>query len=104
MANNSTYEERIEAAIADLESQDIPRYRPTAKKYSVQHSTLRRRFLGLQTSRAIADSESRKRLTNVQEDVLIGHINDLSERGLPPIPQMVYNIAEEIIQGKLRKN
>jgi Tc5 transposase-like DNA-binding protein len=104
MAHNSTYEARIEAAISDLESQDAPKYRPTAKKYFLSHTTLRRRYLGVQLSRAAADSEYRQRLTTVQEEVLIKHINDFSDRGLPPTTQIVKNLAEEIIHDTVGKN
>src|SRR5580700_8285912 len=98
MAHNSAFEARIEAAIADLESQDVPKYRPTANKYFLNHTTLRRRYLGIQLSRAAAGSEYRQRLTIVQEEVLIKHINDLTDRSLPPITQIVKNLAEEIIR------
>jgi hypothetical protein len=36
--------------------------------------------------------------------VLIKHINELSDRGLPPTPQIVKNLAEEIIHAELGKN
>jgi Tc5 transposase-like DNA-binding protein len=35
----------------------------------------------------------------VQEEVLIKHINDLTDRNLPPTTQIVKNLAEEIIGG-----
>ena len=104
MAPNSTHNTHIEEAIADLESQDVPQYRPTAIKYSLNHTTLWQWYLGIQLSRAAADSEFRQRLTNVQEEVLIKHINDFTNRGLPPTTQIVKNLAEEIIQGKVGKN
>jgi hypothetical protein len=104
MAHNSTFEARIEAAIDDLESQDVPLYRPTARKYNLTHTTLRQRYLGIQLSRPAADSECRQRLTKVQEEVLIKHINDFPDRGLPPTTQIVKNLAEEIIHGTVGKN
>jgi Tc5 transposase DNA-binding domain len=104
MAHNSTYEARIEAAIDDLESQDVPKYRPTANKYNINHTTLRRRYLGIQLSRATANSEFRQRLTIAQEDVLIKHINDFTDRGLPPTVQIVKNLAEEILHDTVGKN
>jgi hypothetical protein len=104
MAYNATYEARIEAAIDDLESQDVPKYRPTANKYNINYTTLRRRYLGLQLSRVAADSEFRQRLTNTQEEVLIKHINEFTDRGLPPTSQIVKNLAEEILHDKVGKN
>jgi hypothetical protein len=58
----------------------------------------------VQLSRADADSEYRQRLTTVQEEVLIKHINDFSDRGLPPTTQIVKNLAEEIIHDTVGKN
>lgn len=42
MSNN----DRIQAALADLESQGVPNYSTTAKKYGVVRTTLMRRFIG----------------------------------------------------------
>jgi Tc5 transposase DNA-binding domain len=94
----------IELAIADLRAQDKPNYRATAKKYALDNNTLRRRFLGLQLSPAASASLHRQRLLIVQEKALIDQINRLTDRGLPPTSQMVRNLAEEMIQGKVGKN
>jgi Tc5 transposase DNA-binding domain len=104
MAHNSTYEARIRAAIDDLESQDVPKYRPTATEYNINHTTLRRRYLGIQLSKAAANLEFRQRLTIAQEDVLIKHINEFTDRGLPPTAQIVKNLAEEILHDTVGKN
>lgn len=94
----------LELAIADLESQDKPSYRATAKKYGVSDVTLRRRFLGTQTSPATASSLYRQRLSAAQETALVAQINRLTDRGIPPTSQMVKNMAEEMIQDTLGKN
>ena len=104
MAPNSTHDTRIEEAIADLESQDVPQYKLTAIKYSLNYTTLWQWYLGIQLSRASADSEFRQWLTNVQEEVIIKHINDFTNHGLSPTTQIVKNLVEEIIQGKVGKN
>ena len=104
MAPKTDYETRMAVALAALKSQKLPLYRCTARIHFVNHTTLRRRFLGLQLSRAEAVSETHKQLTNVQENVLVQHINDLFKRGIFPTTQIVKNLAEEIIQDKLRKN
>jgi Tc5 transposase-like DNA-binding protein len=36
--------------------------------------------------------------------VLIKHINDFSDRGLPPTTQIVKNLAEEILHDTVGKN
>lgn len=102
--DNSSHNDRMEQAIADLKSQDTPNYRATAKKYDVNHTTLRRRHLGEQGTRQAAVSEHRQRLTLAQEEVLVGHINKLTDRGIPPTPAIVRNLAEEIIQDRVGKN
>ena len=95
---------RIEAAIADLESQDRRNIAATAKKWEVARETLSKRFRGETSSNQDANSYARRQLTDVQEKTLIQHINKLSNRGLPPTPQIVKNLAEEIARVKLGKN
>jgi hypothetical protein len=94
----------MELAIADLQSQEKPNYRATAKKHRVNNVTLRHRFLGEQLSPTAAASLYRQRLSAVQEVALIDQINRLTDRGLPPTSQMVRNMAEEMIQSKVGKN
>jgi hypothetical protein len=94
-------EMQIALAIADLSEQDKPNYSATAKKYPpVDRQTIKRRFLGEQTSRVQANSEIRQCLTLVQEEVLISQINILTARSIPPTSQIVKNLAEEIISSK----
>ncbi|KAL5316020.1 hypothetical protein ACEPPN_016894 [Leptodophora sp. 'Broadleaf-Isolate-01'] len=49
-------------------------------------------------------SESIQCLTDEQEEVLIKHINRMTERGMPPTSQIVKNLAEEIIGKPVGKN
>ena len=100
----STYDARLELAIADLAKQDKPNYMATAKKHEVARTTLRKRFLGERVSIHAAASKYRQRLTFVQEETLIKHINSLTDRGLPPTSRIVRNLAEEIIGGPVGKN
>ena len=102
--DNSTTERRIELAIADLESQEVPNYSATAKVYNIERTTLQRRYNSQTVSQKAAMSECRQRLTNSQEEVLIGHINKLTDRGLPPTSQIVRNLAEEIAGSSVGKN
>jgi Tc5 transposase DNA-binding domain len=82
----------------------VPIYRPIARKYSVDHTTLSRRFKGEQVSRAIASSDIRQRLSREQEETFIRYINKLSDKGLLPTSHIVKNLAEEIIKDKVGKN
>jgi hypothetical protein len=95
---------RIAAAIADLESQDRPNIAATAKKWQVARETLSKRFRGETGTIEDANSNSRQQLTTTQEESLIEYINKLSDRGFPPTPQILKNIAEGIAKSKLGKN
>src|SRR3954466_591543 len=92
----STHNAPIDLALADLASQVKPNYSATAKKWQVERTTLAKRYKWQTVSRAIANSEGRQRLTIQQEEVLIGQINRLTDRGIPPTSQIVRNLAEEI--------
>ncbi|KAM4067688.1 Tc5 transposase DNA-binding domain-containing protein [Hirsutella rhossiliensis] len=95
---------RIAEAIIELQSQDRPKYAETARRYNIDKSTLWRRFKGKTASNHDANSYSRQKLTSAQEEILIGHVNKLTDRGIPPTPQMLKNIAEEIAGTELGVN
>jgi hypothetical protein len=80
------HEARIQAAITDLESQDRVNYTAITKKWKIDRSTLSRRHRGVTGPNKDATSYARKQLTDAQEDILIRHINKLSDQGLPPTP------------------
>jgi hypothetical protein len=84
--DNISHKDRIELAIADLESQVSLNYIKTAKKWNVNRSTLSRRHRGLTGSQDDHHSYVLKALTDMQEDVLVRYINELSARGLSLIP------------------
>ena len=95
-------EEAIQKAIADLEAQEVPNYRATARKYGIYHTTLLRRFKHLTVSRKTAVSlYSKRHLTDAQEEVLLRQINILADRGMPPTPQILRNIVEESIKDEI---
>ncbi|THC92492.1 hypothetical protein EYZ11_008030 [Aspergillus tanneri] len=94
----------IAKAILELQSQERPKYAETVRKYNIDKSTLWRRFKGKTASIQDANSYSRQKLTSSQEKVLIEHVNKLSNRGIPPTPQMLKNIAEEIAGTTLGVN
>src|SRR5258708_1749969 len=99
--NSMDHNARIEAAIADLESQDRQNIAAIAKKWGVARETLSKRFRGKTVSNQEANSYARRQLTETQEKTLIQYINKLSNRGLPLTPQIVKNLAEEITHIKL---
>jgi AraC-like DNA-binding protein len=95
------HDARIQAAIADLESQERPNVASTARKHNVARRTLAHRFKGETGPNREATSYSRKQLTDTQEETLIAYVNKLNDRGFPPTPQILKNIAESIAHTTL---
>ena len=100
----STHNARINLAVADLHQQEKPNFKATARKHAVNSTTLKRRYQGRQLSKQAASSEYRQCLTFAQEETLIGLINSLTDRGLPPTSQIVRNLAQEMIGRPVGKN
>jgi hypothetical protein len=65
------HNDRIELAIADLETQKYLNYAATARKYKIERTTLSRRYKSVTDSKEDQYSYTVKTFTNVQEDVLI---------------------------------
>jgi hypothetical protein len=80
------YEARMQAAISDLESQGRKNVAATAERWDLERTTLSKRYKGQTGTREDATLYTHRKLTNVQEETLIRHINKLSDRGLPPTP------------------
>ena len=97
--DNIPHNDRIELAIANLESQDRPNYASTTKKYHLNRSTLSRRYRGVTGTRQDAISYSSRALTDTQENVLVQYINKLSARGLPPTLRLL-KISQKRSQAK----
>jgi hypothetical protein len=97
-------ERAMEAALAEMNAALVPNASAIAKKYGLERTTLKKRFLGQTTSRATYFSERRQCLTTVQEYQLVDQINRLTDRGMPPTSQIVKNFAEEIIGRPVGKN
>ena len=102
--NNSIMEASIELAIDDLNRQLKPNFHATAKKYGLITTTLMRRYNSITMSREAAKSEYWQTLTDVQEEVLIEWVNQLTDWAIPPTPQIVKNLVEELIKAPLGKN
>jgi hypothetical protein len=97
-------EEAIQKALDDLESQEAPNFTAVAKTYEIDRTTLMRRYKGISRSHQEAHSESQSLLTIRQEAVLLKHINDLTDRGLPPTPQILRNLVFEVVKVQPGKN
>jgi hypothetical protein len=103
-ANSMAHNARITEAIADLKTQDRPNIAATARKYRVARETLSKRFRGETSTNEDANSYVRQQLTATQEETLIAYINKLNDRGFPPTPQILKNIAESIAHTTLGRN
>ena len=88
----------IQLALDELKSQDPPNYRATAKKYKIGHTTLMRRHKGQTMSNQQAHSVYKKLLDDSQEEVLLQHINNLTDRGMPPTPKILANLVREMVK------
>jgi hypothetical protein len=95
---------RIQSALEDLYSQTKPNISATARKYEVKRKTLADRFHGKSTTVEEINSSVRQQLTKTQEETLIEYINKLNDRGFPPTPQILKNIAESIAHTTLGPN
>jgi Tc5 transposase DNA-binding domain len=101
---SSTKEARLELALEDIRKQTSPNWLGTARKFQVDRETLKRRFTGVQQSRSDTNAEFHQCLSTAQEKTLIGYINSLTDRGLPPTSQIVYNMAIELAKRPINKN
>jgi hypothetical protein len=102
--DNVPYNDRIEFAITNLESQAQPNFSATARKYNIQRTTLTRHFKGESDFKQNAISYISKAFTNVEENILVRYINELNIRELPLILQIVKNLAEEIANKNFNPN
>jgi Tc5 transposase DNA-binding domain len=100
----TTKNDRIDAALDQLDSQSTLNYAAAARGNHIHPTTLARRYNGKSVSRAEANSKYRQRLNDVQEDTLLRYIDTLTDRHIPPTSQIVRNLAEEILKGPVGKN
>ena len=85
--------DQIDPAIAHLKAQEELNYTEAAKLSGVHRTTLMRRYTGKTRSRAHVNSNIRQRLNAVQEDTLLGYIDTLTNRHMPPTSQIIKNLA-----------
>jgi hypothetical protein len=95
---------RITKAVDAIRRGDFTDYSKAAKHFQCDRTSISKRMRGKTKTRKEADSFWRQCLTDAQEDVLIKHINSLSDRGMPPTSSIVKNLAEEIRGSPVGKN
>lgn len=95
---------QIDAALEHLKALEKLNYAATARMFETDETTLRRRFLGRTVSRQQRASEELQHLNPVQEEVLLGYIDRLTDKHIPPTTQIVRNLAEELLGHSVGKN
>ena len=91
-------EAQIQLAKSAIEKSQIQSNRSAAKIHSIPLETLRRRRAGI-PSRRDCTPNSRK-LTDLEEEVIVRHIFELHSRGTPPNLQRVGDMANSILAGR----
>ena len=100
-----TQEMQLQLALEACRKAEKPNFSAVAREFPpVNRHTLRRRFLGQQTSRKEANAIHHQNLLIEEEEELIAVINKLTARGLPPTSQIVRNLAEEMVGRTVGKN
>jgi len=93
----SKKENQVILAVQAIRSNPNSSARAAAKIYSVSHATLSRRLKGMASQRDIKP-KSRK-LTDLEETVIVQHILDLDARAFPPrlchVEDMVNRLLRE---------
>ena len=94
----------IATAVAAIQSGEFIDYSKATAKYKVNRTTISKRIRGLTRSRQEANSFFQKCLTDKQEELLVLHINSLTNRGMPPTSSIVRNLIKEIRGRSVGKN
>ena len=94
----------IDETIADLNSQEMSNIRETAKKHKLVESTLKRKWKDQTKFSQIVVYQSKHRLTQMKEEILITQINRLIDRDISSTNQIVRNLTKEMIQESVDKN
>jgi hypothetical protein len=90
--NNET---RINLAIQALQRQPKSSVRAIAKTYEVDHRRLGERLRGIPPRRVI--SANSRKMTDLEEKVLVEHILDLAAKGFPPRLCVVEDMANRVL-------
>jgi hypothetical protein len=91
----------IYLAISDIQSKRIRSEKRAAKIYNIPQTTIQRRRA---RQRARSDCEpNSKRLTKLEEEVILQSILNASLRRLPPTKALVRDIANRLLRERGRK-
>lgn len=95
---------RINAAVDAIRRGDFTTYSAATDFHNVDRTAVSRRMRGLTKTRKDATAFYHQALSTIEEELLISHINKLTDRGMPPTSQIVKNLAEEIRGAEVGKN
>ena len=88
----------VHIALFDIQKRELPSLRRAEAIYKVPRRTLQRRRDG---TRARCDCEpNSKRLTKLEEEVIVDRILDLSLHGVPPTKALVRDMADRLLRER----
>jgi hypothetical protein len=88
----------IQLAILSINANQIQGNRPAATAYSVAEATLRRRRAGMPARRDCQPNS--KKLTQLEEEVIVSYILDLDQRGFSPTYAAVRDMADKLLAAR----
>jgi hypothetical protein len=88
----------VHIALSDIQKRDLPSLRRAERIYKVPRRTLQRRRDG---TRARRDCEpNSKRLTKLEEEVILDRVLNLGLHGVPPTKALVQDMANRLLRER----
>src|SRR4029434_6752625 len=91
-------EARTLLALQALQNNPNLRVKPTARIYKISEARLRRRQDGIQSRGDIIPNS--RRLSNLEEQIIVQFILDLDSRGFPPRLRAVEEMADQLLADR----
>jgi hypothetical protein len=88
----------VQLAISSIDSRQVKAARTAAAIYNVAETTLRRRRAGKSARRDCQPNS--KKLTQLEEEVIVKYILDLDLRGFPPTYAAVRDMADKLLAAR----
>jgi hypothetical protein len=88
----------VQLAISSINSRQVKAARTAAAIYNVAETTLRRRRAGKSARRDCQPNS--KKLTQLEEEVIVKYILDLDLRGFPPTYAAVRDMADKLLAAR----
>jgi hypothetical protein len=88
----------LQLAISSINAQQIQGNRSAAAIYNVAEATLRRRRAGIPARRDFQPNS--RKLTKLEEGVVVRHIIDLDTRGFAPTYEAVRDMADKLLAAR----